>query len=96
MLNRITFRQWFYCLTALVLVMQSLAVWHDTTHPFHTLTAQCQAFESINHTTPLDLIVAITPIFIRKPINIESILSLTLISTLFYKQHAIRAPPLFS
>ncbi len=96
MLNRITFRQWIYCLTALVLVMQSLAVWHDTTHPFHTVTAQCKVFENISHITPLDLVVAITPVFTRSFINVESFLSVILVSTLFCKQHSIRAPPRFS
>ncbi len=42
--------KWLYLLAALLLSLQSFAIWHDTAHPFHTADAQCERLEIIKHT----------------------------------------------
>lgn len=89
-------RHWFYALAAILLLLQSFAVWHDAEHPFHTAEAQCERLNAINHLPVAD----ITPeIAVR--LQTEVILSETphyafLLPVSPRQQHAIRAPPVFS
>ena len=94
--NVIKQRQWLYLLTALVLLMQSFAIWHDTSHPFHLASDQCQRFESISHTPTLDLVTAILPQLTTQYGIAETVITITFASKRLRDNHAIRAPPTFS
>lgn len=85
-----------YALTAILLLMQAFAVWHDTSHPFHIAEAQCQQFESISHTPTLDLASLPSPQFIAQLTTIEPVFTLSYHSKRLREHHAIRAPPVFS
>ncbi len=89
-------RQWLYLLTALVLLMQSFAIWHDASHPFHLASDQCQRYESISHTPTLDLVASIVPQLIAQYSTAESIITSTYVSKRLRDNHAIRAPPVIS
>lgn len=89
-------RQWLYLLTALVLLMQSFAIWHDVEHPFHTTSDQCQRFESVSHTPTIELAVAIIPEFTAQFSADEPTVNITYASKRLRDNHAIRAPPTFS
>ena len=88
--------QWLYLLTALVLLMQSLAIWHDAEHPFHIASDQCQRFESISHTPTLDLVSIILPQLTKQYSVAEPITTITYAEKRLRDNHAIRAPPHFS
>ena len=89
-------RQWLYLLTALVLLMQSFAIWHDTEHTFHVTSDQCQRFESISHTPTLDLITAILPQPTTQFSAAEPSVTLTYVIKRLRENHTIRGPPTFS
>lgn len=96
-MNRILkHRQWLYLLTALVLLMQSFAIWHDTEHPFHITSDQCQRFESISHTPTLDLATAITPQLTLQYSVAEPAVTLTYALKRIRENHTIRGPPTYS
>lgn len=89
-------RHWFYALAAILLLLQSFAVWHDAEHAFHTAEAQCERLNAINHLPAAD----ITP---ELAVSLQSeVIGLETPSYAFYlpatseRQHAIRAPPVFS
>jgi hypothetical protein len=89
-------RHLFYLLAAIVLLLQSFAVWHDAEHPFHAAEAQCERLNAINHFPVAD----ITP-DIAVSLQTEVIFSETphyafLLPVSPRQQHAIRAPPVFS
>lgn len=96
MLNRIHPFRWLYLLTIIVLLMQSFAIWHDASHPFHLTSDQCQRFESVSHTPTLDLAPSIIPQFTAQSCVTEPTLVFTSISIHQREHHAIRAPPVFS
>jgi len=89
-------RQWLYLLTALVLLMQSFAIWHDAEHPFHVTSDQCQRFESISHTPTLDLVTTILPQLTIQYSFVEPSVIVTYALQRLRDNHAIRAPPTFS
>ena len=86
-------RYWLYPLTALLLLMQSFAVWHDVEHPYHAASEQCERLESISHTPTLDVVTPIPLQFIAHTCVIEAILSVAFASTALRDHHNIRAPP---
>lgn len=89
-------RHWFYALAAIVLLLQSFAVWHDAEHAFHTADAQCERFNALNHVPVAD----ITPDIIVTPHRISVARNQThyafVLPTYTRSHHAIRAPPTFS
>lgn len=89
-------RQWLYLLTALVLLMQSFAIWHDASHPFHLASDQCQRFESVSHTPTLALAASILPQLISQYSVTEPVITSTYASKRLRDSHGIRAPPSFS
>jgi hypothetical protein len=89
-------RQWLYLLTALVLLMQSFAIWHDASHAFHIASDQCQRFESISHTPSLDLVASILPQLTAQYSTAEPVITSTYVSKRLRDNHAIRAPPVIS
>ena len=86
-------RYWIYLLTALLLSMQSLAIWHDAEHPYHATSEQCERLESISHTPTLDVVASIPLQFITHTCVVEPILSVAFVSTALRDHHNIRAPP---
>jgi len=89
-------RQWLYLLTALVLFMQSFALWHDASHPFHLTEDQCQRFESVSHTPSIAPALAITIEFTTQSSVDEPLINITYAEKRLREHHAIRAPPTFS
>ena len=85
-----------YLLTAILLLMQSFAIWHDTSHQFHQHTDQCQRFESVSHTPTLSLTSSISPQFTAQFSSFEPIFTVTYASKRLRDHNAIRAPPIFS
>ena len=89
-------RHWLALLTAILLLMQSFAIWHDAEHAFHTVEEQCERFEAFGHSPTLD-IVSSPQHFTTAPISV--VISSSNTSPLPTQQreaHAIRAPPTFS
>lgn len=96
-MNSITHqRQWLYLLTALVLLMQSFATWHDASHPFHLAEDQCQRFESVSHTPSIAPALAVIPEFTTHFSVDEPLINITYAKKRLREHHAIRAPPVFS
>lgn len=89
-------RQWLYLLTALVLLMQSFAIWHDVEHPFHVTSDQCQRFESVSHTPTLALVALILPQPIAQYSQAEPTATVTFASKRLRENHTIRGPPTLS
>jgi len=89
-------RQWLYLLAALLLLMQSFAIWHDASHPFHLASDQCQLFESVSHTPALPLVAPILSQLISQYSITEPFITSTYASKRLRDSHGIRAPPCFS
>ena len=88
--------KWLYLLAALVLSLQSFAVWHDTAHPFHKAETQCERLEIIKHTpvvsaTPV-LLVASTTLLVQ----IVAVADQHLAVKSRHLPQLIRGPPVFS
>ena len=96
MKNILNQRHWLYLLTALLLFMQSFAIWHDVSHPYHTDSEQCERLESISHTPTLDVIASIPLPYISQSCAVEALFSVAFVSKKLRNNHSIRAPPLFS
>ncbi|NQZ53012.1 MAG: hypothetical protein HRT93_02040 [Piscirickettsiaceae bacterium] len=95
MKNIINQRHWLYLLTALLLFMQSFAVWHDVSHPYHLASEQCERLASISHTPSLDTITSIPLPFISDSCSVEALFSVAFVSTKLRNNHSIRAPLFF-
>jgi len=89
-------RQWLYLLTALVLLMQSFAIWHDASHPFHLAEDQCQRFESVSHSPSITPALTLIPEFSTQFSVDKPLINITYAEKRLREQHAIRAPPIFS
>lgn len=96
MKNIINQRRWLYLLTALLLFMQSFAIWHDVSHPYHTSSEQCERLESISHTPTLDIVTSLPLQFITHSCVVEPLFSVAFVSTKLRDNHSIRAPPISS
>jgi hypothetical protein len=82
-----------YFITALLLFMQSLAIWHDAEHAFHAETEQCERFEAFANNPTLDL-VPHSPVITTAQTSVVEVVQAVALSQ--YKQrdaYAIRAPP---
>jgi len=84
-----------YLLAAVLLLMQSFAIWHDAEHSFHLNTDQCQRFSAFNHVPTLDIITL--PTFNFTPVyqSIEVDSTYALLPSQQREAYAIRAPPSF-
>jgi len=89
-------RHWLYLLTAFLLFMQSLALWHDVSHPFHIADVECERFESISHTPTVDLTFSINPVWTSAFSFVQAPVVITLSHLRLRDNHSIRAPPIFS
>ncbi|MCC5796852.1 MAG: hypothetical protein JJU48_05955 [Methylophaga sp.] len=83
-------------LAAIVLLAQSLAVWHDAEHAFHDHTAECDRLIFVSQQSPL----ASTPGLVPSIRQAHSFLNLTTSASQLHRlvsyQYGIRAPPVFS
>jgi len=89
-------RHWPYLLAALLLLMQSFAIWHDVSHPFHIADVECERFESISHTPTVDLTHTISPIWTGTFSLVQAPLIIAFSQQRLRDNHSIRAPPIFS
>lgn len=89
-------RQWFYLLAAVVLLLQSFAIWHNATHPFHTSEIQCERFNAINHLPGADLQAEISIAQHFVSVSTEQDAPLQTLPARQREQHPIRAPPTYS
>jgi len=94
--NIIIQRNWLFLATAIVLFMQSIAVWHDVSHPYHVASEQCEYLKGISHNPSLELTSSIYLPFAIQYIRLKPILSVTFVATKFLDKYSIRAPPNFS
>lgn len=96
MQNRHHHFKWLYLLAALVLSLQSFAIWHDTAHPFHTADAQCERLEIIKHMPVVNanpsLLVSGTPVLVQ----IIAVADHHLTVKNRHLPQLIRGPPVFS
>lgn len=89
--------RWLYLLTAILLSMQSLAIWHDAEHAFHDHEEQCERYENFANSPALD--TATQPYSVAvAPFQLDAIVEpSTLLISKQRNSDAIRAPPqLFS
>jgi hypothetical protein len=87
-----------YFITALLLFMQSLALWHDVEHPFHGHEdgIQCERFEAFTNSPALDNVDSLSDI---ASADASELISSFFTTFFFNKQrdtYSIRAPPTFS
>jgi hypothetical protein len=86
-----------YLLAAILLSMQSFAIWHDSSHPFHQASQECSKYDAISHTPSADLATELDITLLISPCSIEPIVSTALLEQHLQTNHPIRAPPtLFS
>lgn len=86
-----------YLLTALLLLMQSFAIWHDAEHAFHIEDEQCERFEAFSHTPTLDHTVTLPTLFTTSFNVVNAVQADTFLASRQRDAYAIRAPPhLFS
>ncbi len=86
-------RHWLALFAAILLLMQSFAVWHDAEHAFHHTDEQCERFEVYSHAPTLDVITS----FSLSTFALLSVETFTLsdasVTTRQRDAYAIRAPP---
>lgn len=89
-------RYWLYALAAIVLLLQSFAVWHDVEHPFHHAEVQCERLNAITHLPVADIIPELA-ITLHSEIAVSNTLyNVYRLTVSPRQQHAIRAPPVLS
>lgn len=91
-----TRRHLFYLLAAIVLLLQSFAVWHDAEHPFHTADLQCERLDAISHLPGLDTVADVPVLRAYLSHFVAPPASLAVLPNRQRSQHAIRAPPTHS
>lgn len=82
-----------YLITALLLLMQSFAIWHDAEHTFHAEDEQCERFEAFGHTPTLDHTVTPPTLFTTPFSVVNAIQTDTFLANRQREAYAIRAPP---
>ena len=93
--NRSQQTRLLYLITALLLLMQSLALWHDIEHPFHghEHDVQCERFEAFANSPTLENTDSLSVITSADTSELISSLSITLFPNKQRDIYAIRAPP---
>lgn len=89
-------RYWLALLTAILLLMQSFAIWHDAEHAFHTAEEQCERFEAFGHSPTLDVVSSLSVSFATQTTVVAVVPALSLLPSRQREAYAIRAPPIFS
>jgi hypothetical protein len=94
--NAHLYRHWLYALAAIVLLLQSFAVWHDAEHAFHTAEAQCERLNAITQLPAADITPELA-VFVRSvPVTVTERHYRSVLANRPVQQQAIRAPPVFS
>ena len=83
-------------LAATVLLMQSLAVWHDAEHAFHDHTAECDRLIFVSQHSPLASTPALIASIRQAIFRVDVTPTVSQIPRLTSYQYGIRAPPVFS
>lgn len=96
MSNSIKQGHWLYLLAALLLFMQTFALWHDATHPFHLASTQCDQMAAVSHNSTKLTTPVLLPSFYAQFTEILPVNRFRAIERQFYGNHSIRAPPVFS
>jgi len=94
--TRLQHHHWLYLLTAILLLMQSFAIWHDAEHAFHTAEEQCERFEAFGHSPTLDIVSSPIPLFTTQVQVVEVLPATPSLPTRQRQAYPIRAPPTFS
>lgn len=89
-------RYWLALLTAILLLMQSFAIWHDAEHAFHTAEEQCERFEAFGHSPTLDVVSSLSVSFTTQTTVVAVVPALSLLPSRQREAYTIRAPPIFS
>jgi hypothetical protein len=89
-------RYWLALLTAILLLMQSFAIWHDAEHAFHTAEEQCERFEAFGHSPTLDVVTSLSFSFTAHTRVVEVVPAKPVLPSRQHETYAIRAPPVFS
>lgn len=86
-------RRGLYLLTAVVLLLQSFATWHDVEHPFHQAELQCERLDGINHAPAVHHTPTLT--VIPTLFSISRIIepALSVVADRTPENSAIRGPP---
>lgn len=85
-----------WLLAVIVLLIQTMAVWHDAEHAFHEHIALCDQFNSVSHTPTITLTNSLD-IQVRQP-YLQLIVAAVVAGSFGNTCHAftIRGPPTFS
>jgi hypothetical protein len=89
-------RHILYAVSAVLLLLQSFAVWHDVVHPYHIDEIQCDGLRAINHLPTADIHSSVSIAYQFVSIQLDIIAPLFTQPTWLREQYAIRAPPVFS
>lgn len=81
---------------AALLLMQSIAVWHDAEHAFHDHIALCDQLNVVSHTPSTDNYNQLTIAVWQQYFQLEASVTLPARFENFYLSFAIRAPPISS
>ncbi len=85
---------WFFA--AALLLMQSIAVWHDAEHAFHDHIALCDQLNVVSHTPSTDNPNQLTIAVWKYSFQLETSVAPPARFENTYFSFAIRAPPIFS
>ena len=85
--------QLLYFITALLLLMQSFAIWHDAEHAFHTENEQCERFEAFANSPALDIAPHLSVLATAYNAVVNVVQPVTLGQYQQRDAYAIRAPP---
>lgn len=89
-------RHYLYVLVAIVLLLQSFAVWHDAEHAFHHAEAQCDRLNAIGHVPLADLATDVSVHWHQTILSLEEDFTVTTLPLAQHRSYLIRAPPVFS
>ncbi len=88
-------RNWLVLLTAILLLMQSFAVWHDAEHAFHAEDEQCESFEAFAKHSPINTLNSIPALHISRFILEITVFQDDQVNIEQRDAYTIRAPPRF-
>lgn len=89
-------RHYLYVIAAIVLLLQSFAVWHDAEHAFHHAEAQCERLNAISHFPLADVATEVSLHQSRATLSLEVDSPVITLPFAQRQSYLIRAPPFFS
>lgn len=88
--------QFIYALIAAVLLLQSLAIWHDAEHPFHEEQALCDTLHVISKTPLANTAGALAAVSFEPTVEYSFVFTQSFVPRQRINQGLIRAPPTLS